>query len=190
MQLAGAVLDSSGGVLDQGSTLEESKLHSGDTLTLQVRSVDSVLKMVPQIQSFSHAFAAIVADGSVTWGGPTEGGEGSAVQAELKDVQQIQASEWAFVPKASGSKFRSKLLAICSRCLEVGTVACVLLLVCASVSASDSASLLVVANCCDEELYFNEFALHGTSHAARYLRGQAQIVVAKGLHQNEPIMIP
>ena len=143
----GRLLDSSGGVLDQGSTLEESKLHSGDTLTLQVRSVDSVLKMVPQIQSFSHAFAAIVADGSVTWGGPTEGGEGSAVQAELKDVQQIQASEWAFVPKASGSKFRGKLLAIFSRCLEVGTVACVLLLVCASVSASDSV-LGFIVSCC------------------------------------------
>ena len=39
------------------------------------------------------AFAAILADGSVvTWGDSDSGGDSSAVQKQLKNVQQIQAS--------------------------------------------------------------------------------------------------
>jgi hypothetical protein len=42
-------------------------------------------------------FAAILADGSVgAWGDPGYGGDGSAVQDQLKDVQQIQATDAAF----------------------------------------------------------------------------------------------
>ena len=43
------------------------------------------------------AFAAILADGSVvTWGAPEHGGDSRAVQDQLKNVQQIQASDSAF----------------------------------------------------------------------------------------------
>ena len=39
------------------------------------------------------AFAAILGDGSVvTWGQARSGGDSSAVQDQLRDVQQIQAS--------------------------------------------------------------------------------------------------
>ena len=43
------------------------------------------------------AFAAILGDGSVvTWGDAHHGGDSSAVQDQLRDVQQIQASNGAF----------------------------------------------------------------------------------------------
>ena len=43
------------------------------------------------------AFAAILADGSVvTWGMPRHGGDCSAVQDQLRNVQQIQATNEAF----------------------------------------------------------------------------------------------
>ncbi|OLP82183.1 hypothetical protein AK812_SmicGene37179 [Symbiodinium microadriaticum] len=43
------------------------------------------------------AFAAILGDGSViTWGDADDGGDSSAVQDQLRDVQQIQASNGAF----------------------------------------------------------------------------------------------
>ena len=43
------------------------------------------------------AFAAILGDGSVvTWGDARFGGDSSAVQDQLRDVQQIQASHHAF----------------------------------------------------------------------------------------------
>ena len=43
------------------------------------------------------AFAAILGDGSVvTWGDADSGGDSSAVQDQLRDVQQIQASHTAF----------------------------------------------------------------------------------------------
>ena len=47
--------------------------------------------------SFWIAFAAILGDGSVvTWGNADCGGDSSAVQEQLKNVQQIQASDGAF----------------------------------------------------------------------------------------------
>ena len=50
-----------------------------------------------QIQSTDSAFAAILEDGSVvTWGHAKSGGDSSAVQDQLKGVQQIQATEQAF----------------------------------------------------------------------------------------------
>ena len=55
------------------------------------------LKNVQQIQASSHAFAAVLGDGSVvTWGKSDSGGDSSAVQDQLKNVQQIQASKFAF----------------------------------------------------------------------------------------------
>jgi alpha-tubulin suppressor-like RCC1 family protein len=48
---------------------------------------------VHQVQATESAFAAILADGSVvTWGNPRSGGDSSAVQEELKNVQEIKAS--------------------------------------------------------------------------------------------------
>ena len=43
-----------------------------------------------QIQASYQAFAAILADGSVvTWGDARFGGDSSAVQDQLRDVQQM-----------------------------------------------------------------------------------------------------
>ena len=50
-----------------------------------------------QIQATSHAFAAILADGSVVaWGAADRGGDGAAVRDQLKGVKQIQATSHAF----------------------------------------------------------------------------------------------
>ena len=50
-----------------------------------------------QVQAAGGAFAAILADGSVvTWGSPDSGGDCSAVQDQLMNVQQIPATESAF----------------------------------------------------------------------------------------------
>ena len=50
-----------------------------------------------QIQASQAAFAAILSDGSVvTWGDAELGGDSSAVQDRLKNVQLIQASQAAF----------------------------------------------------------------------------------------------
>ena len=56
-----------------------------------------MLKGVQQIQATYHAFAAILADGSiVTWGHADCGGDSSAVRDQLKGVQHIQATWGAF----------------------------------------------------------------------------------------------
>ena len=56
------------------------------------------LNTVHHIQaSRGGAFAAVLDDGTVvTWGYPPEGGDSSAVQEQLKNVKQIQASYCAF----------------------------------------------------------------------------------------------
>jgi hypothetical protein len=52
---------------------------------------------VQKIQSTWHAFAAVLAAGSVvTWGDPDFGGDSSQVQDQLKNVHQIQATESKF----------------------------------------------------------------------------------------------
>ena len=85
----GRLVDSSGGVLDGAATLAECELQSGHALTLHIRSV--------HILSSYAAFAAMLGDGSVvTWGDAGSGGDSSAVQGELKAVQQIQATSKAF----------------------------------------------------------------------------------------------
>ena len=89
----GRLLNSSGEVLDGEQTVTEAKLRSGDVLTLHVNQVQ--LKAAKGLD-FS-AFAALLGDGSVTaWGDIRFGGDCSAVQEQLHDVQQIQASASAF----------------------------------------------------------------------------------------------
>jgi alpha-tubulin suppressor-like RCC1 family protein len=62
---------------------------------LQVRDL---LRNVKLIQcTAAGAFAVGLADGSViTWGNPNEGGDCSAVQDQLRNVQQIQATARSF----------------------------------------------------------------------------------------------
>ncbi|OLQ01462.1 hypothetical protein AK812_SmicGene15784 [Symbiodinium microadriaticum] len=85
----GRLLNSSGEVLDRARTVTEAQLRSGDVLTLHVNQV--------HIQARKGAFAAILGDGSVvTWGKATFGGDSSAVQEQLRDVQQIHASDNVF----------------------------------------------------------------------------------------------
>ncbi|CAE7208735.1 arcB [Symbiodinium sp. KB8] len=85
----GRLLDSSGGVLDECALIKHSRVQNGDTLTLHVRSI--------QACRTEFAFAFIHVDGSVeTWGCAANGGDSTAVQDRLKDVQQIQASHGAF----------------------------------------------------------------------------------------------
>ena len=64
-------------------------MKNGDSLALHVSRV--------QIHSTDCCFAAILGDGSVViWGLSDFGGDSSAVQGQLKNVQQIQASYAAF----------------------------------------------------------------------------------------------
>ena len=67
---------------------------TGDMLTLHVDQVR--LNANRRIDRLS-AFAALLGDGSVVaWGDDYNGGDSSAVQEQLRDVQQIQTSEKAF----------------------------------------------------------------------------------------------
>ncbi|OLP96705.1 hypothetical protein AK812_SmicGene20996 [Symbiodinium microadriaticum] len=89
----GRLLNSSGEVLDSALTITEAKLVSGDVLTLHVNQV----QLKPTMRDGDHAFATLLGDGSVeTFGDDYHGGDSSAVQEQLRDVQQIQASECAF----------------------------------------------------------------------------------------------
>eukprot|EP00435_Cladocopium_sp_Y103_P068753 s71_g32.t1 len=59
--------------------------------------VQHQLRNVQQISATDHAFAAILADGSVvTWGDPLNGGDSSRVQHQLRNVQQICGAGKAF----------------------------------------------------------------------------------------------
>ena len=90
----GRLLNSSGEVLDGAQTITEARLMSGDVLTLHVNQVQ--LKATRR-GGVSSAFAALLGDGSVvTWGSADYGGDSGAVQDQLRDVQQIQATNAAF----------------------------------------------------------------------------------------------
>ncbi|OLP91972.1 hypothetical protein AK812_SmicGene26261 [Symbiodinium microadriaticum] len=89
----GRLLNSSGEVMDATKTITEAMLRSGDVLTLHLNQVQ--LKAVRK--GLSTAFAALLGDGSVVaWGHSMCGGDSSAVQEQLRDVQQIQDSQYAF----------------------------------------------------------------------------------------------
>ena len=81
-------------------TIEQAGLRTGDMLALQLR----------QVQVFgsrqSPALAAMLGDGSVvTWGDPGRGGDSSAVQGQLRNVQHIQASAGAFAALLGDGSF-------------------------------------------------------------------------------------
>eukprot|EP00439_Symbiodinium_sp_Y106_P035423 s1336_g4.t1 len=81
----GRLLDASGVVLDGSQVIIDTEIQNGSSLTLHVLRV--------QVQASGVSFAAILGDGSVvTWGDADWGGDSSAVQGQLKNVQQIQAT--------------------------------------------------------------------------------------------------
>ena len=85
----GRLVGSSGSVLDTCAPIKGARLQNGDLLTLHVKP--------STVQASDGAFVAILGDGSVvTWGSAACGGDSSAVQDQLKNVQQIQASRGAF----------------------------------------------------------------------------------------------
>ena len=85
----GRLVSASGGVLDGDTQLAAAELQTGDCLTLHVGPV--------RVCCGNKCFAAILGDGTVvTWGDRQSGGSSSSVQHQLKNVQQIQASEGAF----------------------------------------------------------------------------------------------
>ena len=89
----GRLLNSSGEVLDGASTIEEARLQNGDVLTLHMKQV----ALVAAKGGGASAFAVMLGDGSVvSWGSADCGGDSRAVQHQLRDVQQIQASDSAF----------------------------------------------------------------------------------------------
>ena len=66
-----------------------------------------------QIQSSHAAFAAILGDGSVvTWGDADFGGNSSAVQHQLRDVQQIQANTLCFAATWADARFGGGSIAV------------------------------------------------------------------------------
>ena len=71
-------------------TLEETEMEDGEYLT--------ALVLQPQLTATSKAFALWCHGDSaiVTWGDADFGGDSSAVQDQLKGVQQIQTTDWAF----------------------------------------------------------------------------------------------
>ena len=76
-------------LVDFEQTLEEAGIEDGECLTAVV--------LQPQLAATKHAFALWCHGDSAIWGDPTGGGDSSAVQNQLKGVQQIQASlEGAF----------------------------------------------------------------------------------------------
>ena len=81
----GRLLTSAGSVLDGGVPIKKARLQPARPLTYHVRRVD--------VCGGESAFAAILGDGSVvTWGRA----DSSAVRGQLKNVQQIHASEQVF----------------------------------------------------------------------------------------------
>ena len=85
----GRLLDSSGDVLDGHLQIKQASVQNGDSLTLHISTV--------QVTASGEAFAAVLGDGSVvTWGHAHFGGDSSAEQDELQNVQQMQASDGAF----------------------------------------------------------------------------------------------
>ena len=85
----GRLVDMSGGVLDASTPIKCTTLQDGGSLTLHVNRV--------QACGTQFAIAAILGDGTVvTWGDAEYGGDSTAVRDQLKNVQQITASNCSF----------------------------------------------------------------------------------------------
>ena len=85
----GRLVDVSGAVLDATMPIKCTTLQDGGSLILHVNRVQACGTM--------FAVAALLGDGTVvTWGDVEYGGDSTAVQDELKNVQQIQASSCSF----------------------------------------------------------------------------------------------
>ncbi|CAE7905046.1 HERC1 [Symbiodinium sp. KB8] len=85
----GRLLDSSGNVLDACDTVKGSGLQNYDSLTLHISRV--------QVLGAANAFATLFGDGSVVTSGHFHnGGDSSAVQDQLRNVQQMQNTDSAF----------------------------------------------------------------------------------------------
>ena len=71
-------------------TLEEAEIKDGECLT--------ALVLKPQLAATEHAYALWCHGDSttVTWGDADCGGDSSAVQDQLRGVQQMQAGGYAF----------------------------------------------------------------------------------------------
>ena len=90
----GRLVDSSGGILDGRASLKRAGVQNGDSLTLHVKP--------SHVARAYGCFAAVRGDGSVvTWGDPEFGGDSTAVQDELKNVQRIQRQTLLLLPFGS-----------------------------------------------------------------------------------------
>ena len=91
----GRLVHPTGSILDARSTIAQTELQNGDSLTLHIMRG-------PEIQACrgicaSGAFAAVLGDGCVVSRGPAlRGGDNSPVRNQLHDVQQIQGASGAF----------------------------------------------------------------------------------------------
>ena len=78
-------------MLDGARTIRESGLQNDDALNLQMQPVKLLANQRDDGYMRRGAFAAILGGASVTtWGHADFGGDCSAVQDQLKNVQQIQ----------------------------------------------------------------------------------------------------
>ena len=83
-------LVSAGRILsDSSELLEAAGIQDGDQLTV-------IARQPPKLAAARHAFAFCGADAVVTWGNPRQGGDSSAVKQQLRSVQQVQATGYAF----------------------------------------------------------------------------------------------
>ena len=85
----GRLVDPLGRLLDACEAIKDSNVQNGDTLMLHIGQV--------QACGAESAFAAVLGDGSVaSWGRATRGGNSSAVQDQLENVQKLQCTQTAF----------------------------------------------------------------------------------------------
>ena len=85
-----SLVDADHGMVDPAVSLQSAGLEDGDNLTAIV--------IHPKVAATIRAFALFCSGGNrvVTWGDPGYGGDSSEVQDQLKGVQQIQATAYAF----------------------------------------------------------------------------------------------
>ena len=81
---------SDGRVLNPTESLQSAGVDNGGCI--------AAIAQQPKIAATQSAFAlwCVGCDGIVTWGNPLYGGDSSAVQDQLKNVQQVHATKAAF----------------------------------------------------------------------------------------------